>query len=179
MTVDHFVCFDLGDTIMVEETEEKDETRTTQRAELIPGLADLIRSLHQQGVMLGIVADTRPGTYRNVLLQHNLYGLFSVFSISEELGVEKPHPLMFTVAVGEAKRQGYTGNSPVMIGNNYARDIVGGKQAGFVTCWFHWNDRYPVPTDASAADGVVTSAADLRLWLDRWFSTDSAKVAEA
>jgi phosphoglycolate phosphatase-like HAD superfamily hydrolase len=125
-----FICFDLGDTIMIEETEEKDAEATTQTADLIPGLADLIRALHAQGVMLGLVADTRPGTYRNVLRQHELLD----------------------------------------------RDIAGGKEAGFETCWFHWNDRYPGPEreKAVAADGMVASAEELRRFIDGWLARAEA-----
>ena len=57
------------------------ESAVTQRAELVPGMAELLQSLRRQGKRLGLVADTRIGTYRNVLGQHGLYDLFDAFAI--------------------------------------------------------------------------------------------------
>lgn len=165
-----FVCFDLGDTIMIEETEQKDADEVTQRADLIPGLESIIRALHADGVLLGLIADTKIGTYHNVLKQHGLFDLFSVFSISDELGVSKPHRLMFEHARREAKRLGFQGDRVVMIGNNHHRDIVGGREAGFDTCWFHWNDRYPFDATAESSDATVTSADELKQWLASWLN---------
>lgn len=173
------ICFDLGDTIMIEETEEKDTDAVTQRADLIPGLASLLQSLYDEGVLLGLIADTKIGTYQNVLRQHGLYDLFSVFAISDELGVQKPHPLMFAHARAEARRLGYETDRAIMIGNNYHRDIVGGRSAGFHTCWFHWNDRYPIDCTTEAADGIVTSAEELKQWLYAWLENSHIVTEDA
>lgn len=40
-----FIAFDLGDTMMIEETEHKDADGVTLRAELIVGMAEWIRDL--------------------------------------------------------------------------------------------------------------------------------------
>ena len=91
------ILFDLGDVIMREETEQKVDG-VTQRAELVPGMADLLRDLKGEGKRLGLVADTREGTYLNVLRQHALYDLFDAFAISDLLGAEKPDRRMFAHA---------------------------------------------------------------------------------
>lgn len=153
---------------MIEETEEKDANGVTLRAELIPGLEAFLHELSGEGVLLGLIADTMVDTYKNVLKQHGLYHLFKVFSISDELGVRKPHPLMFSHAKEQAENQGLARNHMLMVGNNYDRDIVGGKQAGYSTCWYHWNERYPYDETAPAADGTVTTAAELRDWILNW-----------
>ena len=90
MTQLRAICFDFGDTLADEATEEKDAAGVTLRAELIPGAAELIHTLKQRGYTLALVADGYPGTYRNVLTQHALYDCFDVFAISEEVGVVKP-----------------------------------------------------------------------------------------
>jgi HAD superfamily hydrolase (TIGR01549 family) len=161
------VCLDLGDTLMIEESEEKDADGVTLAADLIPGMAELVRELHRRGVRLALVADTRIGTYRNVLRQHGLFDLFHAFAISEELGVHKPHPEMFAHALQGVGLEPAAG-AVLMVGNNYARDIVGAKQAGFDTLWFHWNDRYPAPADTQAADGEVASVDELTAWVEAW-----------
>lgn len=159
------ILIDLGDTIMIEETEHKDAHGVTLHAELIPGVADLLRDLAGSGIRLALVADTRIGTYRNVLKQHSLYDTFAHFAISDELGVAKPHPLMFTSAL---EAFGARAEHALMIGNNYERDVVGARQVGVSHIWFRWNDRYPGPVTPDPAVVTATSVEQLRVQIEDW-----------
>jgi HAD superfamily hydrolase (TIGR01549 family) len=135
------LLFDLGDTIMIEETEVKDAEGTTQRADLIPGMAEALRRLKAQGHRLALVADTRPGTAVNVLRQHGLYDLFDALAISESLGAEKPDPRMFEAALealGISKRDYHR---VVMVGNHLEKDIAGANRLGLLSVFLHWNER--------------------------------------
>lgn len=157
------LLLDLGDTIMQEATEEKDATATTQRADIFPGMGDLLRDLHGRGYLLALVADTRPDTYRNVLAQHGLFDLFHAFAISEELGTSKPDARMFHHALQTLKIFKADWPRVAMVGNNLARDIRGANALGLISIHIVWNDRYPTEP---AADGdrprhVVRSAAEL------------------
>lgn len=154
------VFFDPGDTIMVEETQVQDADRNTVRAEPFPGMADALRSLKARGYRLALVADTRPGTYRNVLRQHGLFEVFGCFAISEELGVEKPHPRMFPHAL---EHPGLAPAQAAMCGNNLAWDIAGADAPGITSIWTHWNYRYPtVPRNPLEHPSyTVRSAAQL------------------
>jgi putative hydrolase of the HAD superfamily len=156
------VLFDLGDVIMKEETEEKLDA-VTQRADLHPGMADLVRRLHERGIPLGLVADTADGTYRNVLGMHGLLELFDVFAISEHLGVEKPDRRMFVHALEGLGIPESDWSKVVMVGNNLARDIRGANALGLLTIWLVWNERYPVKCAdaAETPDYQVSTANDL------------------
>lgn len=136
------LLFDLGDCIMREETEEKVDD-VTQRAELVPGMADLLRSLKRDGHRLALVADTRIGTYINVLNQHGLFDLFDAFAISEEVGAQKPDRRMFLHALTELGIPQSDWNRVVMVGNNLARDIRGANDLGLTSVWMVWNPDYP------------------------------------
>ncbi|HEV8638739.1 MAG TPA: HAD hydrolase-like protein [Chloroflexota bacterium] len=138
------VLFDLGDTLMVEETEEKDETATTQRAELFSGAADALWRLRREGYLLGLVADTRPGTYRNVLRQHGLDRVFDVFAISEELGCEKPDRRMFDHVMTAFGLRPEEAGRVAMVGNNLSRDVCGANRCGMASIWLRHNTRYPL-----------------------------------
>ena len=59
------LLFDLGDTIMIEESEVKDAEGTTESADLIPGMADALRALRARGYSLALVADSRRHTPPN------------------------------------------------------------------------------------------------------------------
>jgi len=161
------ILIDLGDTIMMEATEDKDETGVTRSAELIPGMNEVLREWASDGTQIALVADTRTGTYRNVLAQHDLYDSFAHFSISEELGVEKPHPQMFTSAL---EALGVAPEQALMIGNNYDRDVVGALKVGAGAIWFRWNDRYPGPETPHAPVEVATDVTELRQLVQAWLT---------
>jgi len=161
------LCFDLGDTIMDEGTELKDAAGTTMEADLVPGVADLLRELKAQGHALAIVADSRPNTPPNVLRQHGLLGLFDALSISEVVGVSKPEPQMFTSALDALGIPATDYNRVVMVGNNLERDIAGANRLGLISVLFHWNERRRTTpeTEDEAPDYTVHSAQELRTLL--------------
>lgn len=156
------VLFDLGDVIMVEESEEK-VADVTQRADLHPGMADLLKQLHQRGVPLGLVADTRDGTYRNVLGMHGLLDLFDVFAVSDHLGVVKPDRRMFAHALQALDIPECDWRDVAMVGNNLARDIRGANGLGLISVWLVWNQRYPCvcADETETPDYQVSTAAGL------------------
>lgn len=161
-------CFDLGDTIMIEETEVKDAEHTTLRADLFPGMKDALIYLKAQNYKLALVADTRPGTYVNVLKQHGLYELFDAYAISEELGTMKPDPIMFQYVLDKLN---VSAEQTVMCGNNLHRDILGANALGMTTVWFYWNDRYPtVPQHELAVPDYTVRSAEEFLVLERKLS---------
>jgi HAD superfamily hydrolase (TIGR01549 family) len=144
------ICFDFGDTLADEATEEKDAMGVTQRADLIPGAAALIHELKRRGYPLALVADGYPGTYRNVLAQHGLYECFDVFAISEEVGVVKPDARMFTYALDllAVPRGAYP--RTIMVGNHLERDVKGANALGMISVWLDWAPRRAkIPADDS------------------------------
>ena len=136
------VCLDFGDTLADEASEVKDDALTTLRAELIPGAEELLRELKRRGYKLALVADGRPGTYSNVLRQHSVHELFDVFSISEEVGVEKPDAGMFVTALDALGVDKADYGRTVMVGNRLDRDVGGANDLGMISVWIDWSGRY-------------------------------------
>lgn len=136
------ILFDLGDVIMQEETEVKDAEGNTQSADLVEGMGDALRTCKARGYKLALVADTRSKTAWNVLHQHDLYAIFDAFAISEEVGVEKPDPRIFIVALNALAVPSQDYGQVLMVGNNPARDIRGANALGLISVWLHWNERY-------------------------------------
>ena len=144
------ICFDFGDTLADEATEEKDAAGVTLRAELIPGAAELIHELKRRAYPLALVADGYPGTYCNVLTQHGLYGCFDVFAISEEVGVVKPDARMFAHALDLLGVRPDAYLQTIMVGNHLERDIKGANALGMISVWLDWAPRRPkIPADES------------------------------
>ena len=142
------VCLDFGDTLADEATEVKDETFTTLRAELIPGAAQLLRTLKDRGYPLALVADGRPGTYSNVLTQHGVHHLFDAFAISELVGVEKPDARIFVHALDQLGVEEPNYSRTLMVGNRLDRDVKGANRLGMISVWLDWSPRgAKIPAD--------------------------------
>jgi len=157
------LLFDLGDTIILEETEVKDAEGTTLRAELAPGMAEALRSFKAAGYRLALVADSRPRTPENVLSQHGLRELFEVLAISEIVGVSKPDPGLFRTALNALAIPEADYGRVVMVGNNLERDIAGANRLGLISIFYHLNDRrrtHPTTPD-EIPSYTVGSAAEL------------------
>jgi putative hydrolase of the HAD superfamily len=54
--------------------------------------------------------------------------------ISEEVGINKPQPGIFEIAL---RRNGITADEALMIGDSYTSDIAGAKAAGIDQIWIH------------------------------------------
>lgn len=77
-----------------------------------------------------------------------LQDLFTHLLISEEVGINKPQPEIFRIAL---ERNGVTADEAVMIGDSYNSDIAGAKAAGIDQIWIHQGETgetatYIVPT---------------------------------
>jgi HAD superfamily hydrolase (TIGR01549 family) len=163
------VLLDSGDTLVDEATEVKDERGATQRAELIPGAADMMRALASRGYPIGLVADGFTDTFRNVFSQHDLLHLFSVMAVSEEVGVMKPDPLMFRTALDALGVSESDYSRVVMVGNHLGRDVKGANGLGLVSVWLRWSPRrVKAPADASEVPAyVIDTPMELLDLLDR------------
>lgn len=136
------MCLDFGDTLADEGSEIKDDTGTTQRAELIPTAGETVKAIKDRGYRLALVADGRPGTYENVLKQHGLHDYFDAFAVSELLGVEKPDRKMFVHALEHLGIDEGDYGRVIMVGNRLDRDVRGANQLGMVSVWLNWAPRY-------------------------------------
>ena len=66
---------------------------------------------------------------------------FSTVTTSEEIGVKKPNPLIFTSALKKAK---VNANNSIMIGDTFEADILGAEAVGMKTLFYNYrNDTIP------------------------------------
>jgi HAD superfamily hydrolase (TIGR01549 family) len=163
------LLFDLGDTIMIEESEIKDAEGTTLQADLIPGMAEALEQFRDRGYSLALVADSRPDTPPNVLRQHGLLALFDYLAISEVVGWSKPSPEIFRAALDALRVPESDYGRVVMVGNNLERDVVGANRLGLISVFFHWNDRRrSLPeSDEEQPRFTVTSPSQLIARIER------------
>ena len=163
------LLFDLGDTLMIEESEVKDDEGTTLSADLLPGAAAALRRFKRRGHRLALVADSRPQTPPDVLRQHGLLQLFDYLAISEVVGASKPDPLIFMAALNGLAIPPASYARVVMVGNHLERDIAGANRLGLVSVFMHWNERRrttPLSADEQPRY-TVHSIAELVKLVDR------------
>ncbi len=144
------VFLDSGDTLIDEGTEIREQGPIVLRAELIPGARELMIELKRRGYPLGLVADGHPQSFHNVLGKHGLFDLFDTHAISEEVGVEKPHPAIFLAALTAMGISPQQYSQVLMVGNNLERDVKGANALGLVSVWLDWAPRRAkIPADPS------------------------------
>lgn len=68
---------------------------------------------------------------------------FSTVTTSEEVGLKKPHPVIFETALAKASARS---KNSMMIGDSLEADIVGAQRAGMHTLFFNYrNERVSAP----------------------------------
>jgi HAD superfamily hydrolase (TIGR01549 family) len=72
--------------------QEKVEGRQAEKTVLFPGAEDLLRSLHQKGVKLGVVTNKRSTTLHEILDRFELTSLMSFTTGGEMVKAAKPDP---------------------------------------------------------------------------------------
>jgi len=135
------VLFDLGDTLMIEETEIKTPDGTTVYAELLPGAKKLLRHLKEQQLTVGMVTDSVPKTPINVLEQHDLFDFFETVMISDVIGSSKHEPYIFRATLAALGIPEEEMGRVMMVGNNLETDVAGANRLGMISVYFGWNDR--------------------------------------
>ena len=163
------VCLDFGDTLSDQATEVRDDAGTLVEIGLIEGALELVRELRARGYRLALVADGEVEDANNVLAQHGLDELFDAVAISEEVGVQKPHPAIFRRALGELGLGPGDYGRAVMVGNRLERDIKGARELGMAAVWIDWSPRYAKrPTEPTAVpDHVIGHPLELLDVLER------------
>ena len=100
---------------------------------LMPDAAEVVRYLAAKYPLTIISNGFKEVQYYK--FEHS--GLASCFThtlISEEVGINKPQPEIFRIAL---ERNGITAEEAVMIGDSYTSDIAGAKAAGIDQIWIN------------------------------------------
>ncbi|GAK93845.1 5'-nucleotidase YjjG [Nonlabens ulvanivorans] len=109
---------------------------------LFPGCIDLLDSL-KDNFELHLITNGFNGVQQNKIDKAGLDKYFNIVLTAEAAGYKKPAPQIFHMALGMA---GANADDSLMIGDSYAADIVGAKQVGIKTIWFHTTNQ-EIPQD--------------------------------
>ena len=143
MTNKKLIIFtDSGDTLIDEATQVRDERGIVLRADFIPGAGEMLKSLHDEGFTIALVADGEWESFQNVFRENGLGYCFDAWVVSEVVGLQKPAAIMFETAYEKLGLTEADKKRIVMIGNNLKKDIAGANRQGLISVWLDWSPRY-------------------------------------
>ena len=127
-----------------------------------------LKELTRRGFHLGIItnaADARD--VARIIDSHELRGYFETIVISADLGVRKPDPRIFEVAM---QRTGSKPETAVMVGDTLGADILGAHHAGLRGIWITRRSENPnnaLLRNSITPDAEISSLAEIPALLER------------
>ncbi len=121
---------------------------------VLPGADEIVRQLARK-YPLTIISNGFKEVQYYKFAHSGLADCFTHAIISEEVGINKPQPGIFCIAL---EMNGVTADEAVMIGDSYSSDIAGAKNAGIDQIWLHEGD-----TDQTATYRVSRLADVLQI----------------
>ena len=106
---------------------------TNKYFSVLPGAAEVVRELAKT-YPLTIISNGFKEVQYYKFAHSGLADCFAHTIISEEVGINKPQPEIFRIAL---QMNGVTADEAVMIGDSYSSDIQGAKNAGIDQIWLH------------------------------------------
>ena len=121
--------------------------------QVVEGTHKLLRRLQEMEIRLGVITNNLVEEQIPKLRQLDLTDYFEVVTISEEVGVPKPDPKIFHVAL---QRFDLPKEDVVVVGDSLASDIAGAVSIGMRCVWLKRRPELP----NTAPDGVPTIERD-------------------
>jgi HAD superfamily hydrolase (TIGR01662 family) len=112
----------------------------------VPGAPALLRHLHASGTTVAVVTNNLRSEQEEKLRFMGLESLVDHLVCSEQVGVTKPDPRMFRVALERARARP---RDAVMVGDSWEYDVAGAARVGIRAIWFHRDSR-PRPAEPRA-----------------------------
>ena len=117
-----------------------------RQSQLLPYAEDTVRRIAER-LPVAIVTNGMAEIQRSRFAHSPLNSLVREMVISEEVGVSKPQPEIFAIAL---ERLGVSPEDALMVGDSVSSDIRGANRAGVDACWFNPSGK-ALPEDVHAA----------------------------
>lgn len=131
---------------------------------LYPDAISVLDAIKKRGIPMSLITNGISSVQRGRLEATGTASYFHAIIISEEIGIQKPHPEYFVKAKSMAAAAGTPADHPLIIGDSPTSDIRGGLNAGIDTCWIN---RFGMDRDpATPATYEITRLDELLELLD-------------
>lgn len=101
---------------------------------LFDGVDEILKKHKSNGGKICILTDLTSHIQYRKIEKLKLYEYVDFMVTSEEVGIEKPHPLMFSKAL---QKLNSTPEQALMIGDNWEKDIIGANNTGISSIWLN------------------------------------------
>jgi putative hydrolase of the HAD superfamily len=142
---------------VAEQSAERYNAYRSKYYTLFPGAVDLLKTLCERGMKLGIVTNGLSETHREKIALLRISEYFDAIFLADEVGMIKPDPLLFAHA---CRTLGGAPAHSAMVGDRYDRDIRGALEAGLFTIWLNVRDE-ELPAGAQPPDATCSTIADV------------------
>jgi HAD superfamily hydrolase (TIGR01549 family) len=136
----------------------------------VAGAAALLEAVRRHARIV-VVSNNLLNEQRAKIRHCGLEPLVDVLVVSEEVGISKPHPAIFTEALARA---GCTAEAAVMVGDSWANDVEGARAAGIRPVWFNPDRRLPPDPTVQMITALEPVADVVAAILGRDFSSPAA-----
>lgn len=130
---------------------------TNKYFRVLPGAAELVRYLASK-YPLTVVSNGFVEVQYYKVEHSGLKDYFQHIVLSEEVGIQKPQPRIFEVAL---EKNGLCADEVLMIGDSYSSDIQGAKNAGIDQLWISPLPTSPLREEEKTATFIVHSLAEI------------------
>jgi putative hydrolase of the HAD superfamily len=120
------------------------------------GAAETLDSLRERGYPLGIITNGKTLVQNATIDAVGIRDYFSLILVSETVGVRKPDPRLFQLALEELQCQG---QATLFVGDHPQSDIEGARGAGLQTAWLA--GMHPWPLELEPADYILSDLPQL------------------
>jgi len=116
------------------------------------GVTPTLQTLHQRGLKLGVVSNGSISSQSPKLDVMGVRSLFSVILISEEVGIKKPDPRIFQIALDKLN---LLPSETIFVGDNPVLDVAGSRAVGLRGIWLNCRGDQP-PKDISCPETITS-----------------------
>jgi 2-haloacid dehalogenase len=96
---------------------------------------EVLDAIEKRGIPMSLITNGISTVQRGRLEATGTRHYFMAIIISEEIGIQKPHPDYFKKAKELVVAAGGSADHPLIIGDSPTSDIKGGLDSGIDTCW--------------------------------------------
>lgn len=120
----------------------------------LPNLIESVEKLRARGLKLGLITNGRVSIQSRKIDGLAIRPYFESIVVSEAVGIEKPDPRIFAIALAELD---VPASAAAYVGDNPEPDVLGAKASGMLAVW----RRDPFWPEPIEADRVIDDLAEL------------------
>ena len=121
------ICLGKDDTAFAEKVGFRYLEEMVKGKELLPGVMEVIKAIQAASAPMAVVTNGFREVQRPKLERSGILHFFKDVIISEEVGINKPDPRIFGIAM---EAIGGNKGETLMVGDSYSTDICGAREFG-------------------------------------------------